>query len=435
MKAQITVKSLPTFEPKDKPYEITCTDCKGLVLRVQPSGVATFYAVLRVNGRNVRYRIGNAGLFKLNDNGRWTLKAGIHPDTARGILTKRKGEAADGQDPQAERKRKRAEAKAAKFQTVGGFYKNQYASFLQTERKSGKLIERRIKSCFEWLFDKPMSEVTPFLLQSWRKQQLESGKSAITVNRDAADLKAMLSKAVEWGFLATHPLSRLKPAKAEDNSRVRFLTPDEENRLLNALDQREADARAARERFNEWRKKRHLDLLPLIPDGHYTDHLKPLVLLALNTGLRRGELFSLEWRDIDFLHNRLTVRAAAAKGAKPRHVPLNTSARDLLKQWKKQQKNDDEGKVLTGLVFPGDEGKRLDNIASSWRNLTTKANLADFTFHDLRHTFATRALQGGADIVTLSKLLGHSSLKMTLRYSHVTDEALVAAVEGLSTNG
>jgi integrase len=180
--------------------------------------------------------------------------------------------------------------------------------------------------------------------------------------------------------------------------------------------------------------KRHREPLPLIPDGAYVDHLMPMVLLALHTGLRRGELFSLEWRDIDFLHNLLTVRAAAAKGAKTRHVPLNAAARDVLQRWQKQQKKATGQKELAGFVFPGKAGNRLDNISSSWEKLVTDAKLDDFTFHDLRHTFATRALQKGADIVTLSRLMGHSSLKMTLRYAHTSDAELRAAVDRLHTN-
>jgi integrase len=238
----------------------------------------------------------------------------------------------------------------------------------------------------------------------------------------------MLSKAVEWNFLEKNPLSNMKRAKAADNSRVRYLSPGEEKQLFAALDQREDDGRAARIRFNEWRRQRHLDPFPGIADSNYIDHLKPLVLLALNTGLRRGELFSLEWRDIDFLHNRLTVRAAASKGAKIRHLPLNANARDVLKRWQKQTSD-------SGLVFPGKKGNRLDNISTAWRKLITDAEVEDFTFHDLRHDFATKTLKAGADIVTVSKLLGHSDLKMTLRYSHVTDETLTAAVERLPANG
>lgn len=425
MKAKIKVRSIPTFCPQEKPFEVTDN---GLVLRIQPSGVATFYVVYRVDGRNRRYRIGNAGSFTADQDGKWSFEAGIHPDVAKTVAKEKAGEAAKGKDPQEERKEKRTELKMAKFKTVGGFFEHQYASYLLTGRKSGKQTAKRIKGCFGWLFDKPMSEITPFLLQGWQKKQLEAGKSPITVNRDLADLKSMLSKAVEWDFIAVHPLEKMKPAKTEDNSRVRYLSPDEEKRLFAALAQREAAGRQARTRFNEWRQKRDLDPLPEIPDGAFIDHLNPLVILALNTGLRRGELFSLEWRDIDFLHSRLTVRAAAAKGAKTRYIPLNATARDVLKRWQKQTSN-------IGFIFPGRNGKRLDNITSSWSRLVKSAQLKDFTFHDLRHDFATKALKGGADIVTVSNLLGHASLKMTLRYSHVTNDALVEAVERLPSNG
>jgi integrase len=370
--------------------------------------------VYHLDGRKRRYRIGDAET--------------ITPRQARDVATIQAGEIAKGSDPGAERKQNREKQKAAKLQTLGGFLKHHYCPFLLSERKSGKTTERRLNACFGWLENKPMAEINPFLLQAWRKRQLEGGKSPVTVNRDLADLKALLSKAVELGLLAVHPLARLKPAKTEDNSRIRHLSPEEEKRLFAALAKREAESRAARTRFNKWRQERKQEPRPEIPDKEFSDHLKPMVLLALHTGLRRGELFSAEWRDIDFLNNRLTVRAAAAKGAKPRHIPLNATARDTLKQWQKQT-------VDAGLIFPGAKGGRLDNIASSWRNLVAAAKLRDFTFHDLRHTFATNTLARGADIVTVSKLLGHASLKMTLRYAHVTDEALTAAVERLAANG
>lgn len=420
MKGQINVKSIPKFKPKEKPYEVTDN---GLVLRVQPSGATTFYAVIRVGSRNVRYRIGRAGQFKTNGD-RWVFKPEIHPDTARSILAKKKGEAADGIDPQAERKRQRAEQKSAKSKTVGGFYELQYEPWLETERKSGKATAKRLKSCFEWLFSKPMQDVTPFIIQSWRKKRLEAGRSPHTVNRDVVALKAMISKAVEWDLLDSNPLSKLKRAKADDNSRVRYLSPDEEQRLFEALAAREKKKRTERNSHNMWRKKRNLAPLPKFTKNQFTDHLMPMVILAINTGLRRGEIFNLEWQDIDFLHNRLTVRAAATKSAKTRHIPLNTMTLKTLRRWQ-EQTND------TGLVFPGKEGQRLDNISTAWRNVIDDAEIENFTFHDLRHCFATKVLKGGADIVTVSKLLGHSDLKMTLRYSHVTDEALINAVENL----
>ncbi len=90
MKAKITVRSIPGFTPKEKPYEIAD---HGLVLRVQPSGVVVFYAVYRINGKNIRYRIGNAGHFTIGSNDKAVFVKGIHPDVARTVLKEKAGEA------------------------------------------------------------------------------------------------------------------------------------------------------------------------------------------------------------------------------------------------------------------------------------------------------------------------------------------------------
>jgi integrase len=348
-------------------------------------------------------------------------------EQARRLFKVKTGHVADGKDPGEERKRKRIERKKAKSRTVGGFFEFEYLPWLLTERKSGKATGERLKSCFEWIFNKPMTEVVPFLLKGWCKNRLDAGRSPHTVNRDLGALKAMLSKAVEWSVLEKSPLAGMKKIKAEDNDRVRYLSSDEEKRLFEALDQRETDGRAARTRFNKWRQQRHLEPFPEIAENEFTDHLQPLVILALNTGMRRGEMFSLLWSDINTSDNLLTVRSSTAKTAKIRYIPLNAKARDVLKRWKNQTSD-------TGLIFPGEEGERLDNVKTSWGNLKTKAELVDFRFHDLRHDFATKTLKAGADLVTLSKLLGHKNIEMTMRYAHVTDDALVAAVEGLSVN-
>lgn len=427
MKAEITVKSIPTYTPRDKPYEIVDTKVSGLILRIQPTGTATFYYCYKAEGRNRRFKIGPGGKFITSGGGKTIFETGIHPDVARNTAKKKAGEVASGIDPQEERQQRRKEQVAAKAKSLAGFLDIHYASFLATERRSGSKTEKRIRSLFSWLLDTPMDTITPLQIQSWRKKQLEGGKSPVTVNRDLADLKSMLSKAVELGVITEHPLAKLKPVKTDDNSRVRYLSPDEERRLFEALDKRESEAREARRRFNEWRRQRRLDPLPEITEQEFSDHLKPLIILALNVGLRRGELFKLEWQDIDFAHNILTVRAAAAKGGKPRHIPLNPIALQTLKQWKKQGSG-------SSLVFPGKNGERLDNIASSWRSVITESKIKDFHFHDCRHDFATKILRSGTDIVVLSKLMGHATLKMTLRYAHVSDTSLVTAVDRLANS-
>jgi integrase len=163
-----------------------------------------------------------------------------------------------------------------------------------------------------------------------------------------------------------------------------------------------------------------------LPSG-YVDRLQPIVLTAINTGLRRGELFSLRWADIDFDSKVLTVRAAAAKSQRSRRVPLNVEAFEVLEKWHQGQ-----NPKLTDLVFPGDEGQRLTNINISWRNLRKAAKLVGFRFHDLRHHFASRLVQRGVDLNTVRELMGHADLTMTLRYAHLAPDGLSAAVAKLA---
>lgn len=135
--------------------------------------------------------------------------------------------------------------------------------------------------------------------------------------------------------------------------------------------------------------------------------------------MRRGEIFSLEWSDVNF--NEARVRVADSKSGHSRTVQMNKSVGDLLKKWRAQT----SGK---GLVFPGKNGNRLDNITSAWRALMKRAQIEGFRFHDLRHDFASRLVSNGVSLNTVRELLGHSDMKMTLRYAHLAPDAGRAAV-------
>ena len=138
-------------------------------------------------------------------------------------------------------------------------------------------------------------EITSWAIEKWRSAKLKSGATPGTVNRDLAELKAALSKAVKWGLLESHPLANLKLSKIDRNPKVRYLSEEEEFRLRRALTERSINYYAARERGNTWRRQRGYAELP----ADAGDHLRPIVLLALNTGLRRGEIFNLRWGDIN----------------------------------------------------------------------------------------------------------------------------------------
>jgi integrase len=194
---------------------------------------------------------------------------------------------------------------------------------------------------------------------------------------------------------------------------VRYLSPKEEKALRKALEAREEKFKRRRLSGIKWREKRGREALEPI-QGYY-DHIMPMTLLALNTGMRRGEITQLTWPDVDLKAKRVTVRAGYAKSGKARHIPLNSEAMAVLKQWKKQQP---EGRLFNVL-----------GVAKAWGALMTAAKLEDFRFHDLRHTFASKLVMAGVDLNTVRELLGHGDIKMTLRYAHLAPAHKQAAVE------
>jgi integrase len=215
-----------------------------------------------------------------------------------------------------------------------------------------------------------------------------------TVNREMTVLKHMMAKALGWKLLATNPLRGVQsltvPKRLE-----RILELNEELRLLAACDR-------VRSKF-----------------------LRPVVILALNTGMRRGELLSLQWSQVDFSCRKIRVLNAKTESG-DRTIPVNSTAYAVLNCLKGNRKSE--------LVFPSSrkEGKRILDLKKGFKKAVRLAKLqGNLRFHDLRHTFATRLVQAGVDIITVQHLLGHARISMTARYAHSPDTSRIAAVERL----
>jgi integrase len=165
------------------------------------------------------------------------------------------------------------------------------------------------------------------------------------------------------------------------------------------------------------------------PDyGNYTDYLTPLVLVALNTGLRRGEMLQLRWRDVDLARNVLTVRGEGAKTGQTRHVPLNTEVAQVLTNWKPTAPEADRFVFSSnGVTTPLTEARKARAGAIA------KAKIRSFRCHDLRHTFGSKLVMAGVDLNTVRELLGHRKISMTLRYAHLAPQHKADAVEKLVT--
>ena len=384
------------------PCEIWDTRSRGLVLRVRASGCQTYVVVY---GRGKKVTLGRAR----------DLTIATARELARGVH----GDVAHGKDPRAERRKRRAG-------TLRQFIAEHYAPWLTVERKTGTDAIKRLER-FGALLGKPLHELSTWHVEQWKASRRRAGIAPATIARDLDDLHAALTKAIVWHVIDVHPLRDLERVKLDPIGRLRYLRPEERVRLDAALRARDDARRAARRRYNAWREAREHQALP--PYGRYTDHLTPIVELALHTGLRRGELFALRWADVDLVEHRLTVRAEAAKSGLTRYLPLNRTARAVLLWWRRSvpwtTDADDP-------VFPGPGGEPMTTLKTAWMKVAKAARLKDFRFHDLRHTFASNLVLAGVDLNTVRELLGHRDIKMTLRYAHLAPEHTAAAVAKLT---
>ena len=304
-----------------------------------------------------------------------------------------------------------------KVGTLRDFITDQFQPWASANLKWGDGAAKRILAAFPDFADKPITAINAWTVEKWRSEKIKKGAAPNTCNRDLATLKSALSRARKWGVIDSDPLAEVKQAKV-DSTRVRYLTEAEEKRLRAALAARDAEGRAARQRANAWRTERGHDPLVNLRPSDYCDHVTPAVLLSLNTGLRRGELTALQWPDIDLDRAVLTVRAAAAKSGTMRRIPLNAEAVAVLRQWQRQTGTE-------GRLFP------FYDLKTAWNALLTKAKIQNFRWHDIRHSFASKLTMAGVDLNAVRELLGHTDLKMTLRYAHLAPSHLSDAVARL----
>jgi integrase len=349
---------------------------------------------------------------------------GVGATAARQLAMAAAGDVARGIDILARRRQARAESVRALQSTLQAFLGAPYEPWAMANLKTGKFQLQRIRADFKSWLEKPMPEINAGLVEGWRQRRRAAGNCPVTINRGLQRLHAVLAKAVEWKVIDTHPFTGLKPLRHDRTGHARYLRENEEARLREALLEREGTLRKERDSFNEWLRARGRTEFPR-HTGEFVDHLRPLVLLALNTGLRRGELFHLEWRDVDLIGRWLTVTGSNAKSGQTRRIPLNAEAVRVMKAWHRQNAK----AVKQPRVFPGVGGHRLTTINTAWRNLRTAAELGDFRFHDLRHHFASRLVQSGIDLNTVRELLGHADITMVLRYAHMSPDRLSMAVE------
>jgi len=237
----------------------------------------------------------------------------------------------------------------------------------------------------------PLKDMTPDKVATYLENKLADGLKPATVSHHLALLKHSFTMAVKWGLLPANPLRDVRLPVKVNNARLRYLTPEEIDRLLAAC----------------------------------PSHLRPIVLTGLHTGMRKGEILSLKWEQVD-LNNRVAL-LGDTKNGEARGVPLNSTMLALFKELQAEQGR--SGGVSLWVFVNPNTGKPYRRDANTaWRTARKKAGITNLHFHDTRHTTASHLRMQGADLLTIQEILGHKDLRMTARYAHVGQAHNLAAV-------
>lgn len=301
-------------------------------------------------------------------------KVGPSRKLAETVLRKRKVEIAEGKFLDIRKEDK------LKFDEIAAMYLELHA---RPNKKSWHSDEDTIKLLKKYFGGRYLPEITPLLVDKFKMERAKDVSPA-TVNRALACLKCMFNKAIQWGKVSDNPVRQVKLFR-EDNKRIRYLEKEEIIKLLSKC----------------------------------SGHLKAIVITALNTGMRKGEILNLKWRDCDFRHN--VIYLYNTKNGEKRDVPMNEQVRTTLIKVKKHPES--------AFIFCNKAGKPYGDIKKSFLTALSKAGIIDFHFHDLRHTFASHLVMSGVDLNTVRELMGHKSLEMTLRYSHLSPNHKQRAVD------
>lgn len=300
-------------------------------------------------------------------------------EDARLILAKRLQEIAEGKEPEIKR------IKNYTFEELA----IEYYKWCEKQRsfRSKRLFIKQLVDVFGQY---QIRHITTRMVEQFQSERLRKGNKPATINRLLATLKHCLHKGYEWEMVSEDTLKHVQRVKLlpENNRRLRYLSKEECQNLINTCQ----------------------------------GNTKAIVIMALNTGMRKGEILSLKWENVDLKHGFILLDKT--KNGERREIPINGTLRATLQALPRRLD-------VPYVFYDPNTGKPYQDIKRSFNTALRKAGIRDFHFHDLRHTFASHLVMTGIDLTTVSRLLGHKSLTMTLRYSHLAPKHLVNAVNAL----
>lgn len=260
-------------------------------------------------------------------------------------------------------------------------------------QKSFKSKYYFIKELTETFGSLPLRRFNSMLIEQWQTEKIEKGYKPATINRIHATLNHMFTKAVKWNMVEKETSMRIRDATLlkENNRRLKYLSKEECQALINSCDK----------------------------------HLKPIVITALHSGMRKNEVLGLRWENVDLRHGFILLNQNQTKNSERKEIPINSTLRDALQKTMRR--------LDTPFVFHDSTGKRYGDIKRSFKSACKRAGISDFRFHDLRHCFASHLVMAGVDLTTVKELLGHKTLTMTLRYAHLAPSHKLKAVDILDS--
>ena len=286
----------------------------------------------------------------------------------------------------------RGEWKPKQVRTPFDKFQGQYLEWSKGNKKPRSFLrdESSLKHLSRFFGGKALSEISSFMVEKYKLARKEEGAGPATINRELACLRHMFNMALKWKKAQSNPVREVKFFK-EPKEKDRILSKEEEARLLEA-----------------------------VRTGHKSKHLEPIIITALNTGMRKGEILNLKWSNVDFKNGFIVVEGT--KNDEIRQIPLNKKLTEALQDVRKASKGE--------YVF-SDKGKPYTDVKTGWWTALKRAGIENFTFHGMRHTFGSRLGMAGEDLRTIQELMGHKDINMTMRYSHPTPEHKKRAVEKL----
>ncbi len=259
----------------------------------------------------------------------------------------------------------------------------------------------RINHLIEYFSKMKLEAITVGEIERYKQKRLNAptkdGKerAIATVHRELEVLRSILRYARNEGWIEHTPFERTSTpliSKADENRRDRVMSRDEEVSLLDACS-----------------------------DTSPRGHIRGLFIAAVDTGMRKGELLKLVWSDVDLAGRIINIKALNTKTLRSRTAPVSARLAKELERLPSFKLNDPEASVFN-----------LTKIQRSWGSACRVAGISDLRFHDLRHTFATRLVQAGLPMAELARLLGHTSIETTYRYTNATPETTSRAAEMLN---